>query len=368
MMLAFLGILIGLIPGLHVNLIAPLIKNVENFSFIVVSIALMANFFEFLRSSLFYSPGEGDVLTVHPMRRLTEEGRFLYGIKLLALGGLGGVLLSVVFHPLLLSLIPFVYYEVKPLIPFLLLLISVHLILKDKVLWALTYFSLSGLLGLCALNSNMREPLLPLLTGMFGISSLLSVKKPFKRQMKMVSFILDKVDVMKGLFLGFFSSFALSVIPSIGPSQASMIGAEFERKRKDEVFLISIGCINTSDVLLSLFSLEAIGKARLGAFSYIREVNLPLLLLVSLLTAFFSYFFLIKLSYFLSKRLEKMNLSLLKSSLLSLISFLCFYLDGFKGVLVLFFSTLLGLLAERKSVMKSHGMGCLIIPTLLYYL
>ena len=232
----FVGILLGLIPGLHINQIAPFIfGNPISISVFIVSAVVVANFFEFIKSSVFSLPNEGEALAVNPMQKLSSEGRMLYGLKLLSIGALSGALLCSLLYPLLIKVIPLLYMKIKDYVAFILLGLSVHLILKDKSPKKATiYFIASGLLGLFALNTHMKNPLLPLLSGLFGISSVIFMKKNTVKQMEMVAFTLEKKELIKGSFIGFFSSLLLGFIPAIGPSQASIVGLEFDKEKNHE--------------------------------------------------------------------------------------------------------------------------------------
>jgi TctA family transporter len=69
-----------------------------------------------------------------------------------------------------------------------------------------------------------------------------------------------------------------------------------------------------------------------------------------------------------SQLVERVNYPLLCGSVLLFLVILCFVLTGWKGLAVLVASTALGLLAPWLKVSRAHAMGCLLIPTLTYYL
>jgi len=45
-----------------------------------------------------------------------------------------------------------------------------------------------------------------------------------------------------------------------------------------------------------------------------------------------------------------------------------FYFTGFVGIVVLLLSTVVGLIAPLKNVPKSNAMGCLLVPSIIYFL
>ena len=367
-----LGVILGLIPGLHINLVSPLLSgDITKISIIIVSATIIANFFEFLKSCLFSVPDEGDEIAVNVLRKMISEGKMFYSIKLLGLGALMGSLICCIFYPLLKILIPLIYYNIRKYVVFFLMGISIHLIIRDKSpKKALIFFLLSGMLGIFSLNIDMKNPLLPLLSGIFGISSIIFVKKQRKKQMRFYAFLLEKKELIEGSLLGFFSALLLSFIPAIGPSQASIISSEFRKQKNEEVFLVSIGSINTSDVFLSLICLYTINKARLGAFNYLisDKTFLPVLMFIGLISSITGYFLLMYLSKIVSKNIDKINFNFVKFSVIFFVLLLCFCFDGIFGVLILILSTIMGIYAEKNKIIKSHGMGCLIIPTLIYFI
>ncbi len=72
--------------------------------------------------------------------------------------------------------LPKIYPYIKAVMFFILIFVSAYLVLREKEsrLPALMIFLLSGFLGLATLNLPIKESLLPLLTGLFGSSSLIT--------------------------------------------------------------------------------------------------------------------------------------------------------------------------------------------------
>src|SRR5690606_15276961 len=82
--------------------------------------------------------------------------------------------------PLFLIIIPIylfslekIYFVVETFIPFIIIFSIIYLILRESnILLGLIIFVISGILGYSAFNLPIKEPLLPLLTGLFGLSSI----------------------------------------------------------------------------------------------------------------------------------------------------------------------------------------------------
>jgi putative membrane protein len=366
-----LGLVLGILPGLHINSFAPLLPY-EGFQVaaIIFTAAVVANFFEFFRSTIFFSPDDGFVLLTNPVSRMIMEGRMVYAMKLFSMGALIGVLLCCIFSPFLVWFFSATFTYIRNLAPWLILLISFHMIMRDRSTKnALGLFLLSGVLGLAVFGMNIENPLMPMLTGLFGMSSLLSLKRDFPKQMDKVAFVPDKKGIFRGAFLGFFASMLLGFVPAIGPSQASMVSMEFERRRKEEVFISSIGSINTSDVFMSLITYMSINRVRIGAFNYFENNPnfLYPLLFLGMIASIMAFLVMSLLSNRISRFLTKINVKNLKVIILSFVVLIVALLSGLAGMFVLLLSTFLGYIFEKRTI-KSHAMGCLIIPVLIGFL
>src|SRR3989338_452718 len=90
-----------------------------------------------------------------------------------------GFVLSILFIAFFVYISPLIQKALVKIVAFVLILISSFMILREEK-WkiALLVFLMAGFLGYASLNLPIKEPLLPLLTGLFGASSLLiSIKE-----------------------------------------------------------------------------------------------------------------------------------------------------------------------------------------------
>ncbi|MBD3202883.1 hypothetical protein GF327_01200 [Candidatus Woesearchaeota archaeon] len=69
-----------------------------------------------------------------------------------------------------------------------------------------------------------------------------------------------------------------------------------------------------------------------------------------------------------SKLIVKVNYKMLVVSIIIFIFAMSLFLNGPIGILVLFTSTAIGLIAPLKNIGRNHAMGCLILPVILYFL
>lgn len=381
-----LGILTGIIPGIHPNLIAGFLLASAGlmapapFMVLIVVTLLSSNFFEIIKTTYLSVPDEGSILATYPANKLLHDGRGLEAVKLMAMGGLGSLLVGISLVMVMIKLVPIIYEVVKPAIGLILLIISLHLILREgkKLNWALLVYLLAGLLGLTVLrNELINESLLPMLTGFFGVSLLvtnINKKAHIPSQMKQVVVDIERKQLGRGIIKGFLSGSILSFIPGIGPAQASLITSELSRKKDEKEFLISIQGTNTADVLFSLIALLTINKSRSGLLEVIKQTtgvslnDFSALIIVMLLTGVIAYYLVIRLANPLGQAFSRINYSKLSKGMISFIAILVILFCGPVGLLVLLISSLVGIIANSKDVNRSHLMACLVLPTMVYFL
>jgi len=385
----FLGIITGLTPGIHINLVAviilsltPLLSQYVSILTLAVAIITMSithTFLDALPSIFLGAPDSGLELSVLPGHKLLLEGRGYEAVVLTAIGSLFAVILMVAFAPIGLPLIKTIYPIIQNFIPYILILFSILLIYRDtksKSL-ALIIFLLSGVLGLITLNLQLKEPLFPLLSGLFGISILLTsiLQKTKIPKQKFTEVTLNKKDIAKSMGSGFFASFLVGLFPGLGSSQAAIVATSGQKEIKPEKFLIILGGINTFVMIVSFLALYSIDKARSGSVVVISKIlqstnidHLILFLAVSLIAAGIATWLTLKFAKIFSNLMSKVNYNKLCLGIIALIVVLVTILTGWLGLLVLVVSTFLGLVPNLAGMGKNHLMGCLILPVVLFFL
>jgi putative membrane protein len=216
----------------------------------------------------------------------------------------------------------------------------------------------------------------PLFTGLFGISTLLislKLKPKIPHQVRDFGRVDPKL-VSGGISKAFCSGMLLGVLPGVGAAQATVLAQELTRRKSIREFLISVGGINTAVALFSLISLYVIGRARSGAAVTVEKIignfgmnELLLLIASGLIAASVSAI----LTLFLSKKflelVEKIPYHKLSLAIIFFLILLTFFFIGFIGLLVLGVATAIGLLAPLAGVKRSHCMGVLILPVIIFY-
>ena len=394
------GTLTGLIPGIHINLVgiflislsATLLSSIPPVYFVVfvVAMAITHTFIDFIPSVFLGCPDTDTELSVLPGHELLKKGEGYQAVLLTCYGSVLAIftLILIAFPSIL--IISKLYNFIKDLIPFLLIIISIMLIsLERKKFTALGVFLLTGFLGWSVLNLEISQPLLPLLTGLFGGSMLvMSIKNKIKiPHQKLTNPSTINPRPIAGAFLGsLIASPLCSFLPGIGSGQAAVIGNTISRSDK-KGFLVLIGATNTLVMGFSFISLYLISKTRTGAAVAIKEIiGIPslqiliLILAVVLISGTISFFLTKNLAKLFSQKITKINYTKLCTATL-IILFLVVFLasgllsgdenpinSGFFGLGILAVSTLTGIYCIQTGVRRTNMMGCLIIPTIIFYL
>jgi len=256
----------------------------------------------------------------------------------------------------------------------LLLAISIIIIIKQKRwLIALSFFLASGLLGYVSFNINLNEPFLPLLTGMFGINSLIygSSKNSAPSQLEKSVVESNFFDFFKISILGVFSSIFMMLVPAISPSQIGFFASNY---KNDELKIASMASINIADVILSLTTFFYINKARNGTIEKIGQAltiglkEYHLLIFFGFFALIFSCLIALKINKKLGENIDLINSKYFKFGIIIFIILLTIFFDGFMGLFILAASTFLGFLLIKKNVRPINLMGSLALPTILFFI
>jgi putative membrane protein len=178
-----IGCITGIIPGMHLNNFLPILIalvpliGVENTCSLIISIAISQNFFSFFSSTFLGAPDESTALNVLPAHRLLMEGKGLSAIFYQATGALFASLFSFFLIFVCFSFFENFYSITRPFIPWILILVTILMILSEKGFRKLLSFFitlLSATLGFITLNLFfVKNSIFPLLSGFFGVSTLL---------------------------------------------------------------------------------------------------------------------------------------------------------------------------------------------------
>ena len=387
----FLGIITGLTPGVHINLISLLLVTYSakllniltpiNIAVIITSMAVTHTFLDTIPSIFLGAPDSDTALSILPGHKMLLEGHGHQAVILTLIGSLFSLILAVSLVPFFMFFVEKIYPLIKPFIGVLLIIVSILLIYREKKnrSWALILFLLSGVFGLAVLNNNwIKEPLFPLFSGLFGTSmlvmSLLS-KTSIPEQIKSKLELNNKI-VLKSVYSSIVAGGICSFMPGLGPSQAAILGSQMAKDIGDKGFLILIGGLNTVNMILSFVTLYVIDKSRNGAvvsISRILDTKLTFeyfLILISavLIVSFLATFLTINLSKIFSMLMSKVNYQKLCITIIGLIVILVTIISGWLGLFVLLIATLIGIIPGIKNIGRNHLIGPLLLSVILYFM
>jgi putative membrane protein len=385
------GVIAGLLPGIHSNLLAVILLALSSILLstygipifylviFIVAMSIAQCFLDFIPSIYLGAPDEDTVLSVMPGHELLLEGKGHQAIILTIIGSVIGLILFAVITPIFIYFLPAIYPFFQKMMFFFLAWAVIFLIAKEeksKIL-ATVIFLLAGFLGIATFNLPISQPLLPLLTGLFGASSLIySIKQQTKIPKQILGkIIFPKAELIKPIISSFISAPICSFLPGLGGSQAAILGTSIFSVFSRKQFLILLGIVNTMTMALSFIAFYTIDKARTGSAKAIQQIltesltrtNLIYIFIAIAVAATISIFLTIYFSKLFAQNITRINYS--KISLFTLL-FLCvivFLFSGFLGFLVFVVSTLVGLACIYLNIRKSHLMGAILLPTLILY-
>lgn len=381
------GVVAGLIPGIHINLIASLVLAGSSFlldvfpkgdvAVFIVAMGVTHAFVELVPSIFLGAPDDSSALVLLPGHRMLHDGLGYDAVRFAATGALGCLVCTLALFPVLLWAFPLLSRALKPVLGWLLLALIAALIAKEKRDWwkAALVFSTTGMLGWLVLNRlQLEQPLLPLLSGLFGASSLaLAVFERAEIPVQIGRFArLKKRDAAKGICGGLLGGTLVTLFPGLGPGHAGALATTIFRT-ESHAYLVLAGGLHTADFLSSLVTLVALGKARNGALATMKDIvhvttgDLWLLGGVALAAGVIAMALTLLSAKAFSALVERVNYPSLSIGILAFLAVLVTVLSGGKGLLVLVVSAALGMLAPLLKVSRAHAMGCLLVPTLFYY-
>lgn len=377
------GTLTGLIPGIHVNLVsvivlsaaAVLIAHVGVVAVVVfiIAMAVTHTFIDVLPSIFLGAPDAAMALSVLPGHKLLHEGRGIEAVRLTQVGSLAAVILSTGLFIGFVALIKSIQSFLE-LVPFVLLGLVLFLLLQEFRVQTIILFVLAGVLGVLTFRlSGLENPLFPLLTGLFGISTLvLSMSNSSFQEQKTRSFVIPDKMLMRTLLVGQSVGFVAAFMPGLGAASAAALAEPFV-KAKEEGFLLLVGTISTVNFVLSLVTFYVLDKARNGAVVAVKELVEPTTALIVagvgsvLIAGGLASVILTKLTPLSARLFKKIDyVHLVKIIIITLVT-LTYLLSGWRGFLILVPAVALGVLAPKIGVPRRFLMGCLLIPVLTYF-
>jgi putative membrane protein len=386
------GTLSGISPGIHINLVsASLLASLSYFAGVpvlalvvfIVSMAITHTFIDFIPSIFLGAPQDDNYLAVLPGHQLLKEGKGHEAVVITLYGSLIAIPIILLASIIFIKFLPTIFEPMRILIPYILIFVSLYLIFREEeFLISLTVFILAGFLGLLTFNLPVKEPLLPMLTGLFGTSALIVSLKdkpqiPKQEIPKLNKIKLERSSFLKSTFAAALAAPACSFLPGIGSGHAAVLGSEIAGNLGDDKrsFLFLVGAINTIVMALSFVTAYSIQKTRTGAAAAVQELltkinstDLVLILFTVIISSILAFAIGIFLSKLFAKYISKINYSKISLFTIAILIIVNLVLSNIYGLLVLITATALGIFAVLSNSRRINLMGCLLIPTIVYYL
>lgn len=372
---------------MHVNTVAVVVLGLYHkggfggleLACFVAGMAVTHSFVDFIPSIFIGAPDPSTVMSVLPGHAMLHEGRGMEAVALSVAGGLAATIFLLLVLPIIIVTIPPLYELARP---------HMHLLLAGAMLfiigrarkraYSLILFLWSGALGLVALNSPLLgdgEALFPLLSGLFGVSTLLvsraSNAEPPRQQRQ---YRLRRGELLAGGVTGLLGGLVAGVLPGLGSAQSAAIVQAGLGVKGGRKFIAAVGGIGTTAIMMSIASLYLIGRARSGAAIAVEQMlgsldSQTLLVLASacVLSAGLAAVITIKVGWWASTFMSGLDYKKASMAVICLIAALTFLMTGWWGLVVLASATGLGVATRLLEVRMSILMGCLIVPVMLYF-
>ncbi len=384
-----LGSISGIIPGVHANTLAGVLLGLQAFLLSVLGpVALAGALFAALITHTFVDaiPGtflgipEADTsLAVLPAHALCLEGNGEEAVRVAALGSACAMVIAVPVSVLCFLLLPALQPYFDWWIGILLIASVGYMIVTNEAPgWALAIFAVSGVLGVFALRyaflswhtlAGESAILMPLLTGLFGISVLMVASQGLLPVQHYSGLRIDDKAVIKYSLLGTGAGIAVGWLPGLSTASAngvlaSVIGYEKDRRS----YILATSSANTANAFIGLAALFALSRMRNGVMAALAELPLPSmgeLVIIGVLAACLAYVITVRLSAS-AHILNGFDSQTLNRGVIVFVVLLSILLTGPFGLLVLMFATAVGLVPHLVNVPRMFCMGAIMIPVMLY--
>jgi putative membrane protein len=379
----------------------------------IVSTSISHTFHDAIPSTFLGAPDEDKALSVLPTHSLLLEGKGYEAVALSAMGSYGAILFCflliypirfVIGEPL------FLYKSLREIMLFVLIAISIIMIGTEKakikdfgkkgitpavlgMLFALFVFLLSGVFGIVTFNMYVDSPiglsspvLFPALSGLFATPTLLTslMTKPVIPKQTIKDPVLDrktKKSSVMSVITGSLGGIFVSIIPGITSATGTVLAMNARGVSSKRQTIVTLSAVNTACAFCVVAVMFIILRARSGATlavidlisvsewtTLLMPANLAYLLIALLLGGTLSYFLTLKIGKIFAKHFVNAPYALIVKLTIALIVILVFLFTGLIGIFILLVATLIGLLPIQWGVRRSHCMGILLIPIILYFL
>jgi putative membrane protein len=383
-----LGTASGLTPGVHANTMAGLLLAVQGlllplFGLETVAVAMFAalvthTFLDIIPSTFLGIPDPDTALSVLPAHALCLSGKGEEAVRVSALGSAYASLialpLSFVFILLLPSVQPYIDWGIGLV---LLLAGGLLIVYSDSPSWSLAVFLVSGALGVFSFHyaflgwhtAGMSSVLMPLLSGLFGISVLLSASDGTIPEQHWDGHSQSMRTLVRHTGIGAVAGACVGWLPGLSNATANaVLQAAVSADHDPRGYIVATSAANTANAFLSLAALFALSRMRNGVMTALASQDLPgidVLLLGGTVAALCAYLLTVRLSRF-ARKFNGVPVRRLSIAVIALIVALTVILCGPFGLCILALATAVGSVPPLANVRRVACMGAVMIPVMLF--
>ena len=210
---------------------------------------------------------------------------------------------------------------------------------------------------------------MPLLTGLFGVSVLLTASQGKIPEQHFRGIRMEDRTIMKCTFLGTLAGVAVGWLPGLSTASANGVLASLINYDTDRrAYILATNAANTANAFIGLAALFALSRMRNGVMVALSELPLPSMsemTVIGVLAAFSAYSITITLSRSAGK-FNGIDGRLLNRSVIAFILVLCFIFTGPFGMAILIIATVLGLVPYLVNIPRVYCMGVIMVPVILF--
>jgi len=371
---------LGLVPFLHTNLLLQLTQNWFyglGLAAFASALAFSHSVFEIIPSVFLFVPSGGQALSMLPAHELAMKGKAVLAARTVLHSMLASFAAALALLPIGLVMLPLLFDAIAPYSPLILIALAASTFFAEKgknAIAGIFIFLLSGVFGFLLFSFPIqKEPLFPLLSGLFGIPAVLLSfgGKPAKPEDEKgpKGFLADTWLVGAGAVLGMLSD----LLPALSPAFVSSIALAFFEE-SPLAFLQVNSAVISSKMLYDFVAVFSVGKARSGAAVAVQQAVTAtdwgqfLIVIAAGAAAFFAA---LAVLLFASRKLAGAMASLgsrMNAAVLAIIVGAVFAYGGPAGLFTAGVATCIGLLPPLVGARRSHAMGALIVPSIVYSL
>ena len=385
-----LGTISGLLPGIHVNTMAGGLLSLqvalipvfgpEMLAAAMVAALVTHTFLDSIPSTFLGIPDADTAVSVIPAHALCLEGHGEEAVRISALGSAAGFLAALPVALALLVLAPLFQGYLDWGVAIILIGVAGYLVLfAESPLYAGLVFVVSGALGLFTFHFSFLGSgpfgfsglLMPLLSGMFGISLLILSGKGAIPDQYFDGIQISRHGMVRSGLSGTIAGLVVGWLPGLSSASANAVVAsvaDYERDRRGYLFATSAA--NTVNAVAGLMAFYAIARTRNGVMVALAAIEVPppaVLLASAACAAVCAYLLTIRLGS-AAWRFAGIDRDGLTMGVIVFITLISFLLCGVFGLVILLFATLLGLVPRLLNIPQVFCMGAVTLPVILFSL